>query len=158
MCIKLTLKEALSLLKKKIKKTASFCDFKSDAYRWVTLWMEQFKLVTLDAQLTDEEMLQQNSRAETLKLMIEFCTERDLRPYIVIPPVHSELSKLFSNKFMEQNIYSLIRKATDKKEIILDYFYDTRFQKDEYFMNAYLMNEQGAKYFSNTLLKDLKII
>lgn len=73
-------------------------------------------------------------------------------------PVHRELSDLFSDACKKQNIYQLIQKATDNADIVLDYFTDTRFQKDEYFQNAYFMNKLGAKTFTKQVLADIGLI
>lgn len=157
-CIKATVKEWSQMLKNRLKGGKRQIDFENDAHRWIDLWMKQFKLESLETPLNNEEKEQQDSRAATLKDIIDFCMDRDLKPYIVIPPVHRELSDLFSDACKKQNIYQLIQKATDNADIVLDYFTDTRFQKDEYFQNAYFMNKLGAKTFTKQVLADIGLI
>lgn len=60
-------------------------------------------------------MQEQELRASNLSEMIAFCLERDLRPVLVIPPIHPELREYFTdsfvkhyiNDFLKREIYSL---------------------------------------------------
>ena len=153
-CIKSTLKEyARRILPR--RKPAK-CDFHKEARTIVeNWWMKQFGITDLDSPLSEKHSQDQADRAKTLHDMVEFCIERGLRPAIVIPPVHPELSQLLSATFRQNYIYTFIRKAETDPAPFLDYMDDTRFQKDEYFQNPYFMNKQGAKAFTNQLINDL---
>ena len=154
LCIKRTLKEyARQILPR--RKPAK-CDFQKEARTIVdNWWMRQFGITDLDAPLSANHSQDQSDRAKTLHGMVEFCVERGLRPVIVIPPVHPELSHLLSGTFRENYIYTFIRKAETAPAPFIDYMNDTRFQKDEYFQNPYFMNKQGATAFTNQLIIDL---
>ena len=87
--------------------------------------------------------------------MVQFCQERNLKPYIVLPPVHKELSSRLSDSFIKNYVYDFIETAINDKTIVLDYFNNALFHKDEYFQNSYYMNSIGAKVFTEKVLKDL---
>ena len=90
--------------------------------------------------------------------MIEFCIERTLKPIIVIPPVHPSLAVKFTGKFRENYIYSFIREANQKNVLFLDYIDDIRFSEDKLYRNSFCLNENGARLFTNILLKDTGLL
>ena len=156
-CIKNTVKEILSKMKIKFKGSTKV-DFDKNAEFWLRSWKKQFVIENLNSPLSEKHKKEQESRAETLREIIFFCKERNLKPYIVLPPVHKELSSRLSDSFMKNYVYDFIETAINDRKIVFDYFNNELFQKDEYFQNSYFMNSTGAKVFTEKILKDLNLI
>lgn len=156
-CVKNTLKEYFCKIKAWVKGSTEV-DFSKNADSWIQSWKKQFVIENLNSPLSEKHKEEQADRARTLHEMILFCKERNLKPYIVLPPVHPELSSRFSSTFMKNYVYGLINAATDDESIVLDYFNNALFHKDEYFQNSYYMNSIGAKVFTEKVLNDLNLI
>lgn len=154
-CIKQTLKE----YKNNILKTKEFdCNFEQHSIGFINMWKKQFGIEDLDSQLSKKHLSEFKMRADILREMISFCYERDLKPVIVIPPVHKSLSDRFSDKFCENYIYNFIKEGNKSGAPFYNYMFDDRFQNDEYFTNSYFMNEKGAEYFTKEFLKEIGLI
>lgn len=156
-CLKNTIKEYLGKITKGIKRTPKV-DFSKNAEHKVQSWKKQFAIEDLSSSLSEKHKLEQASRAQTLREMIFFCKERNLRPYIVLPPVHPELSSRFSDSFMKNYVYSFIEASTDDSSIVLDYFNNTSFHEDSYFQDSFFLNKKGARIFTKRVLEDLNLI
>lgn len=156
-CIKSTFKELLLKIYKRIKRKP-IIDFEKNARNWISLWKNQFEIMNLDAPMLKHHKAERTDRSKTLYEIINFCRERNLRPYIVLPPLHPALSSCLSSEFKKEYIYDFIEEATDDSSLLLDYLNDETMGKDEYFLNSYFMNKQGAKLFTNKVLKDLNLI
>lgn len=154
-CIK---KEVRELIHKLTPKKQQSVSFKQNAVWFVNMWKKQFGISDLNSPLSAKHAAEQEQKALLLSEMIEFCLERNLRPILVIPPVHSELYQLFSPEFKQNYIYSFIKKSNGRNIPFLDYMNDERFQNDKFFSNSFFMNQLGAKQFTGTILKDLKLL
>ena len=132
--------------------------FVDDADKWLDEWLEEFNIKDIDAPLSDDNKASQSIRISLLSDIITFCLQRNLRPVIVSPPMHPSLALKFSNTFRENYIYSFVRKANSAKIPFYNYMDDPRFSSDSYFKNAFLLNDVGAKHFTNILLKELNLI
>ena len=157
LCIKRTLKEYLKKMLPRRRRTSNF-DYDKNAEMWVNLWKKQFNIDNLDESLSEKHQQEQISRRETLQEMILFCKERNLRPYIVLPPVHPTLSSRLSNSFMKNYVYDFVEPVMDKEAILLDYFNNISFHKDEYFQNSFFMSKEGANTFTKKILMDIGIL
>lgn len=150
------------IIKKEIRHVIHKSDFKCDMEKSATIfidsWKKQFGIYDLDAPLSKEHIKDQENRTLILKEMIDFCLERDLKPVLVIPPVHSSLGKRLTEKCRNNYIYSFIKRANNKNVIFLNYMDNERFKDDEYFLNPFLMSENGAKNFTRIVLKDLNLL
>lgn len=156
-CIKSTIKEALCRVYDRVKSVQKL-DFDKNAEMWIELWKKQFGITDLEAPMSEEHKEECFSRAETLREMIKFCKERNLKPYIVLPPVHSALSSRLSMSFMKNYVYDFIEGVTDDKSLLIDYFYDASFHSNEYFSNSYFMNKKGALIYTERVMRDLELI
>lgn len=153
--IKRTLKEGITYI---IYRPVSKCDMKSSATIFIESWQKQFGITNLDASLSEQHHLNQKNRIYVLSEMIAFCLERDLKPVIVIPPMHPTLSSKFSETFRENYIYSFIRSANSENVPFMNYIDDMRFAEDKLFKNSFFLNETGAKQFTSIVLHDLELI
>ena len=156
-CIKKTVKEVFSKITGKLRGNTKV-DFDKNAELWVQTWKKQFAIEDLNSSLSGKHKQEQANRAETLREIILFCKERNLKPYIVLPPVHPGLSSRLSDYFMRNYVYNFIETATDDRTNVLDYFKDASFQNDGYFQNSFFLNSKGAIAFTERVLKDLNLI
>ena len=153
--IKCTLKEGIKCIN---FKRVSKCDMKRSATIFIESWKRQFDITDLDAPLSEKHLEDQRNRIQVLLEMIEFCMERDLKPVIVIPPMHPTLSSKFSETFRENYIYSFIRSANSMNASFMNYIDDMRFAEDRLFQNSFFLNETGAKRFTSIVLHDLELL
>ena len=151
-------KGIVELIKKLIPKKQQSISFKNNAVWFINMWKKQFGISDLNSPLSAKHAAEQEQKALLLSEMIEFCLERNLRPILVIPPIHSELYQLFSPEFKRNYIYSFIQKSNSRNIPFLNYMNDERFQNDKFFSNSFFMSQLGAKQFTGTILKDLKLI
>ena len=155
LCIKRTLKEGI---KHVIHRPVSKCDMEKNAAIFIDSWKRQFGIADLDASLSEQHGKDQENRCRVLKDMIEFCLERNLKPALVIPPVHPSLGKKLTEKCRENYIYSFVKKANKLNIPFLNYMDDERFNDDKYFRNSFFLSEEGAKMFTSIALKDLHLL
>lgn len=154
-CIKMTLKEGI---KRIIHRQVPKCDMEKNATKFIDSWKKQFGITDLDAPLSEQHCKDQKVRIQVLKEIIDFCLERDLKPVIVIPPIHPSLRLKLSESCRENYIYSFIRKANKMNLPFLNYMNDQNFDDDEYFRNAFFMSVKGAKAFTKDILHKLALI
>lgn len=133
-------------------------NFKLDATRWINIWKKEFDIECLNEKLTKDNEKGMLKRVALLKEMISFCLDRELRPILVIPPVHEELFQYFTENFRQNYIENFITDVCSGQQIpFFNFLGDTRFYNDYYFSNAYFLNEKGAEKFTTILLEKLKI-
>ena len=133
-------------------------EFERSAKTWINLWMKQFNISNLNAPPSAENIIGRNKRLETVREIINFCLERDLRPVLVIPPVHPSLTRYFTPEFCRNYIYSFIEELGIDGIKVLDNLSSDSFTKNEYFRDAYLMTKIGAKTYTKYVLTELDII
>lgn len=133
-------------------------DFIKSAKNWIELWMRQFNISDLNQPLSKENLEGRKSRLKIVQDIILFCQERDLQPFIILPPAHRTLNDNLPPQFIKNYIISFIEELQAPSIKVLDYLNNPTFSKDEYFRDAYFMNEHGAKVFTKYVLKDLKLI
>lgn len=100
---------------------------------------------------------------EFLNNLLEYLGNKRYRAIFIITPYWheytDELEKIEKNIF-DNRIYKNVKKIEDireKKYIFLDYSNDKRFKNSvEYFMDDDHLNEKGAEYFTEILLKDIE--
>lgn len=142
---------------KKITIVTTREEFEKDAENWMAIWKNEFRILDLESPLSPENMAGRLSRKNIVAEMIGFCMERDYQPVIVIPPVHSSLSALMTDRFKELYIYSFLREIQECENIpLLDYLVDTNFQDSALYYNSFFLNKKGARLFTKVLLDDLK--
>lgn len=127
---------------------------RQSAKSMIKSWKYEFFLQDLNpAHISAEvkQSLKYNERI--LDEIIQFCKERDIHPTLVLPPLSPELNKLIPQDFREICTYSIMK---NKGILFLDYTTDERFCKDEYFLDALLLNKKGRITFTNQVVKDLK--
>lgn len=131
-------------------------EFRQDAERWMEIWKKEFNIEYLSAPLSDENKKGAESRRKLLSEMIDFCLVRELRPVLVLPPMHPALSNLFTKEFKENYIYSFLRRTNTRNILFLDYFDDKRFVSAEDYDNSFFLSQEGARRFTRIVLEDVK--
>lgn len=115
-------------------------------------------MLSPDAPLSEVNRKGLEVRISLLREMLAFCNDRGLRPVVVMPPMHEALADLFTDAFVENYIRSFVHEAAGGCCEYYDYMRDDRFRKEEYFANAFFMNEMGARAFTECLMKNIGII
>jgi hypothetical protein len=129
-----------------------------DANKWINNWKQQFSIIDLDDLVSEQNKECVAYNTNLLKDIVFFCSERSLKPVIVIPPVTNMLSSKFSERFCDSYIYSLIGKLDTTQVTFLNYFDDGRFSEPDLYFNSYFLNARGRTLFTKTVLKDLRLI
>lgn len=151
--IKFTTKELLRVLKQKLMPNKHQIDLKATADAMLNGWKNQFGITDLSAPLSEQHIAEQKSRRETLDEIIAFCSERDLKPVVVIPPMHHTLTDLFTHEFLD--IY--VNKFLDGIDApIYNNMYKYS-QEDDCFASALFLNKDGAKRYTNDIIQQLDI-
>lgn len=140
----------------RIKSCRTEEEFRQDAERWMEIWKKEFNIEYLSAPLSDENKKGAESRRKLLSEMIDFCLVRELRPVLVLPPMHPALSSLFTKEFRENYIYSFLRRTNTRNILFLDYFDDKRFVSAEDYDNSFFLSQEGARRFTRIVLEDVK--
>ena len=133
-------------------------DFEKDAQQWIADWKREFKISDFNASPSEENKKGLELRKSLLNEMIEFCLERDLRPVLVLAPMHLSLSKRFTPKFREHYIYSFLKDANVHNVPFLNYIDDDRFTENKYFDNSFFLSKEGAQKFTKIVLQDVGIL
>lgn len=126
----------------------------------VNVWKKLFGLSDLrKPNLSQENKEVLSSNCEILKRMLSYCSEKELRPVVVIPPFSMQLNQYFSDEFKEKIISDNIKKITDEiNSPFLDYQDDEMFQDaPELFCDGgFRLNHYGSQLFVKRLAFDLK--
>lgn len=151
--IKLTTKEALRALVNKVRPNKHQVDLKATADAMLNEWKKQFGITDISAPLSEQHLSEQKSRRETLNEIIAFCKERDLKPVVVIPPMHYTLTDLFTKEFLENYVNKFLNGIeapiyNEMNNIILT---------DDCFDSALFVNKKGARLFTRKLVGDLSL-
>lgn len=153
-CIKRTAREYILMMKNRLR-YQNRNNLRLSSTVIMESWKTQFAIVDLGKPLSKQHEKEIESRGQTLRDIVMFCKERNLKPCIVIPVMSSYLSSLFPKNF--KSIY--MEKLLDEIDVpILDYMYDEIGNHDEYFETALLLNNIGAKIFTAKVICDLKIM
>jgi hypothetical protein len=133
-------------------------EIKKDALKWLDGWKKQFQIGDLEnIVLSDENTISIEKNIVILKEMIDFCIEREYEPVLLVLPVTQELSSLFPDKFVKEQIIDYINQSNEKNVGFLNYWKDERFEDESYYFNSFFMNKIGRKKFTEQVLKDLEL-
>lgn len=151
--IKLTTKELLRVLKQKLVPNKHQIDLKPTADSMLNGWKKQFGITDLSAPLSEQHLAEQKSRRESLDEIIAFCRERNLKPIVVIPPMHHTLTDQFTPEFLDNYVNKFLN-GIDAPIYNNMYKYS---HEDDCFASALFLNKDGAKRYTNDILQQLDI-
>ena len=153
-CIKKTIKEVINMGKKKLKFQRRD-NIEVSAKQMMEGWKKQFGIEDLSMPVSEQHQIEITRRRQTLKELVEFSKERELKPYIILPVMHQSLVKLFPPSFKNKYIDTLVEGLGAP---VLDYMNDEIGKQDDNFATALFLNNKGAKVFTRRVLKDLELI
>lgn len=103
-----------------------------------------------------------NAEEDFIKL-IDYIESKNWNYVLITTPfsyLYNENIEKYQKRAFQKRIYDNLREVEEKlgkKFVYLDYSHDSRFENNlEYFFDDDHLNEKGAKYFTEILLKDLK--
>ncbi len=134
-------------------------EMEKSAQQRMKSWMAEFTIYDMDYELdlVNRDALQRS--IAVLRQIIDFCLERNLKPIIIIPPVYHTLSEKFSAKAQTYLTEALINGTLRPEVPYLNYWEDTEFTNDiTLFNDSFLLNDKGAKKFTQKVLKDIQLI
>lgn len=128
------------------------------AKRAIDSWMFEFSIKDLHAPLKLINQDRMMLSAQVLNELVGFCKKKGLKPVLVFPPVSSYLATYFTADVMDRFVYSFISMADVADVPFLNYLDSKDFTSDALFKDAYYLNTEGAKHFTQQVLKELKLI
>lgn len=135
-------------------------DSRKEMDNLVNVWKELFDLSDLrKTDLTQDNKVVISSNCEILKRMLNYCSQKGLRPIVVIPPFSRRLNQYFSDEFKEKIISDYIVKITDEMNIPFLNYQDNELFQDvpELFCDGgFRLNRCGSQLFVRRLALDLK--
>ncbi len=133
-------------------------EMQKDAEKWMNGWMHEFSLKSCSAPLSLLNKDAVEDASSILNRMISFCTERNITPTLVLPPMYHTLADKFDKEARNNLIYSMIDKLDDNSVTFLNYMDDKSFSYDRtLFSDSFLLNSKGCKLFTRRVLKDIGI-
>lgn len=154
--VKYVVKKFFSNKKNRVKRLFKAVNYKKDALMWVNNWKKQFQIEDLNATLTNEHIEERKLRQNLLREMVSFCLERNLRPVLVMPPLHRELRALFTSAFVKNYIDDFVFPVLTDRVEFWNYSTSDFFDNDKYFDNSLYMSKKGAVLFTNILIERLQ--
>lgn len=122
------------------------------------LTMEELKN---EAENTAKQHLENNKvYLEYVKEILNICQKNELYPVFITTPQSYLYNERIGKENYKKRIYYYMAKLKKEYDFFyLDYSHDKRFENNlEYFMDDDHLNEKGADYFTEILLKDIKEI
>lgn len=130
-----------------------------NAKNWIKGWKYEFSISDFSQPLS---LLNQDGLKDAsacLNEMVAFCKERNITPVMVLPPMYHTLSDKFDNHARKILLEDLMDSIKDKSVMFLNYMDDSRFSNDRsLFQNSFLLNKNGARKFTEIVLKDIGIL
>jgi hypothetical protein len=131
---------------------------KQNAQRFIDSWKRQFKIDDMNAPCPPHILKGSVQRVDTLRELLQFCRDRELEYYVVLPPVTSYLSCYFSKEFMEHYVFSFLEACGLEPDRMLNYLTDADLQDESLYFNSYFLNAKGRKVFTRRVLKDVGLL
>jgi len=147
------------LLKIKSNCKLTESQLEEDANNWIKGWKHEFSITSFDMPLSmiNEDAI--NDSIEILNRIIAFCENRNIELVLTIPPVYHTLARKFLSSFREKVLDQMINGLKRDCYTFINYMEDEHFLNDRnLFKNSFLLNETGAKYFTQRVLTDIKLI
>lgn len=131
--------------------------FEADAKMRMESWRKEFSMIrfTVPLSLVNQDAF--HDGAKILGQMVDYCIEREYRPVVVMPPVSEAMRNRFTPEMKKLFIDDFVKEGTGEKAVFFDYFEDGRFDV-AYFQNSFMLNAEGAKKFTDVVLKDAEVV
>ena len=145
-------------LKRKEDAIMSLEQMEDNAKSWMSNWAKEFSITDFESPLRLINKDRFHESAVALNNLICFCLSRNIKPILVIPPMHKTLTNKFSDSMKEKFIYAFIEEGNKECIPFLDYMEDDELSDITLFRNSYFLNEKGAKLFTRKVLKDVNFL
>ena len=133
-----------------------YLELRRSAQNMMKCWMDEFDLKDLDLPLDEHMESCHEECADKFAEIVDFCKERDLRPFLLLPPMTHELRMMFSEKAAETYIYSFIRRIQKRSRVtLMDYMNNDALSDSSLYFDSLFMNTRGRRVFSERVLADL---
>ncbi|MFR2070235.1 MAG: hypothetical protein ACLS4S_08695 [Bacteroides nordii] len=97
-----------------------------------------------------------NSNRNTLKEMIAFCIERELRVAVVVLPISKHVVELIPTNVLKECVNSFIEGLEKENITVLDYYKIQELRSSALYVDAIHLNRFGAHEFTDKLVRDCK--
>ncbi len=126
-----------------------------DARHMMESWLKEFNLKTLNDSLSNELKEGIDNSVVKMQEIIDFLTDRELKPVIVLPPMAKPLQDYFTLPVKHRFIYNFIERIDRPNVPFLDYSNEKDLQDPQMYFTSLFMNLRGRKLFTRRVLKDL---
>jgi hypothetical protein len=156
--------ESKALLKAIIKKilgrdNPKYPTAQVDAQNRIDGWKKEFGIIDFSDTLSSENLKAIEFNTNLLCEMIDFCKERNLRPVIGIMPTTKTLKDKIPQDLIQKAFYSMVGKVKESTGVqFFDYYRSSEFESEDLYLDSFLLNEKGAKLFTQKVLADLGLI
>lgn len=147
-------KELLSLLK--LNSNLKCKDYCADANRRIQSWMKEFSLYNLNYPFALINNDRFSDSIESLQKLLLFCKNHGFNVYIILPPMSEALNALIDENVKKRFVYDFLENANIIEAPVLDYFNHRVFADNKYFADSYFLNNEGARVFTEMVLKDIE--
>jgi hypothetical protein len=145
------------LVKKAIGRTQKYPDPQTDAANRITSWKKEFSISSFTEPLSAENKSAIASNIETLCEMVAFCKERELRPVIGVMPVTKTLREQIPEEFMQVAFWDMVEAVQERTGVqVLDYFRSDEFSDEGLYLDSFLLTPEGAKKFTEKVVKEVE--
>lgn len=129
-----------------------------DARHRVEWWLKEFNMRTLDEPLSKELEEGISNTVAIMQQMIDYLSECDLRPVIILLPTAKPLQQYFTQDIKQRLVYDFIGQIERPTVEFLDYSNTEEFLDPQLYFDSLFMNLRGRKVFTRRVLKDLNLI
>lgn len=129
-------------------------DFQTDAVNWINNWKKEFGIDELEAIVPDHLKEGMQKRTDLMAEIVRFCIERDLRPIVVLAPVHHTLGTYFTEQFRENYLAPMLSAAKEGGASVIDLMTSKEFETSDFY-NSFFLNPTGAKKFMSKIGSDI---
>lgn len=152
------LAELFFSLKRLLKKHSQLTQegFAKDAKTRFSNWKKEFSIESFDDNLTilQKDLLEDSK--EALSTIIAFCIERRLRPILVLPPISVPMREFISDDIEKKFVIEFVSSINKEGIPFLNHLTDARFDDISLYRDSFLLNEKGARLFTNVILEELE--
>ena len=129
-----------------------------DARHKIESWLKEFNLKSLDDELSEDLANGIDKSVKTMRSIIDYLEERELRPVIVLLPMSEPLQKYFTTNIKQRFVYDFVKKIKRPEVLFLDYSNNRDLQNPQLYFDSLFLNLRGRKLFTHQVLADLGLI
>jgi len=141
------------------KKALSDKVLDDDAISKMKNWCFEFSIADFSRPLSLKNRDSIIDGIDTIRCMISFCRTHEYKPIVVIPPVHSSLSKLITIEIKDVLFSPVFEMLIQENVPIYDNLYNEKISNDRtLFQDSFLLNKKGSELFTKQILSELNLL